>query len=41
LVLAIGNYMNGNTSRGCAYGFQIDVLKRVFFFGFVFEMRLI
>jgi dishevelled associated activator of morphogenesis len=29
LVLSIGNYMNGGTSRGRAYGVKVDVLKKL------------
>ena len=29
LVLAYGNYMNGNTQRGQADGFQLDVLLKL------------
>ena len=28
-MLKIGNYLNGSTRRGGAYGFKIDVLKKV------------
>jgi len=26
-ILAIGNYMNGTSARGGAYGFKIDILS--------------
>ena len=29
VVLAVGNYMNGSTSRGQAFGFKIDVLTKL------------
>ena len=29
IILAIGNYMNGSTSRGGAWGFQLDVLPKL------------
>ena len=29
IVLSIGNYLNGGTSNGRAYGFKLDTLLRV------------
>eukprot|EP00753_Platysulcus_tardus_P012635 PLAT3502.1.p1 GENE.PLAT3502.1~~PLAT3502.1.p1 ORF type:complete len:600 (-),score=318.21 PLAT3502.1:267-1994(-) len=29
VVLAVGNYLNGTTSRGAAYGFKLDALKKL------------
>ena len=29
LLLALGNYINGNTARGAGYGFRIDSLHQV------------
>ena len=29
IILAIGNYMNGSTFRGCANGFSIDILENI------------
>lgn len=28
-VLAIGNYMNGESARGGAYGFRLDVVEKI------------
>jgi len=28
-ILAIGNYMNGSTARGGAYGFKLDALTKL------------
>ena len=27
VILAIGNYMNGGSSKGCAYGFDMEMLS--------------
>ena len=32
IILALGNYLNGGTSNGRAYGVKLDVLLRVCFF---------
>jgi hypothetical protein len=29
VVLAVGNYLNGGTQRGQAYGFKLEVLKKL------------
>ncbi|CAN0216333.1 unnamed protein product [Hapterophycus canaliculatus] len=28
MMLAVGNFLNGGTPRGGAYGFKVDVLKK-------------
>ena len=34
IILAIGNYMNGGTKKGQAYGFELSSLRQVINFNF-------